>query len=239
MLHKSLRGSDLHAPSNELVENDAGTPIAAFKVVTFTGIGPLGYPAAQLHTSVTQVIRGVTSSVIQSASGQNTGYITALGFMIGTATVPLNTSAWPIGTKLFSDNAGNLSAAPSGMPCATVLKQDATQGVIYIDTVGFTKADFDTLEFPDALSLELAWDINYPSFYTEPTYNPDGTIASSDTWDSSSKIVHVFHKDYTWNLSGQLTKVVVTRVYDGQMLEKDIQYNPDGTFKNVTRIYTP
>jgi len=239
MKHRNLRGAALHAPSNEVVENNTGVDIPAFKAVTFNGIGTsFGYPSIALNNAPTTVLRGVTQSVIPAAAGLNSGYITALGFLNGTATQPIDTHLWPIGTKLFSDASGNLGSTPSGFPAGIVLKQDAVLGVLYVDTVGFTKSDIELLEFPDSLSLELAWDINYPSFYTEPTYNLDGTIATLDIWDSASKTVHVFNKTYTW-MSGQLTKVVITRIPDSQTLEKDFVYNLDGSLKNVTRIYTP
>ena len=239
MKHRNLRGAALHAPSNEIVENNSGSDIAAFKAVTFNGIGTaFGYPSIVLNNAPTTVLRGITQSIIPAATGLNTGYITALGFINGTITQPIDTHLWITGTKLFSDASGNITATPSGFPAGIVMKQDAILGSVYVDTVGFTKSDIDSLTFPDSLSLELAWDITFPSFYSEPAYNVDGTIQSVDTWDSSSKVVHIFNKAYTWT-SGQLTKVIVTRVSDGQTLEKDITYNVDGTLKNVTRIYTP
>lgn len=239
MKHRNLRGAALHAPSNEIVENDTGSDIAAFKAVTFNGIGTaFGYPSILLNNAPTTVLRGITQSVIPAAAGLNSGYITALGFLIGTATQPIDTHLWTVGTKIFSDASGNISAIPSGFPAGIVMKQDATLGAVYVDTVGFSKSDIEILEFPDSLSLELAWDINYPSFFAKATYNIDGTIQALDIYDSSAMTIHVFNKAYTWT-GGQLTKVVVTRVPDSQTLEKDITYNLDGSLNTVTRIYTP
>lgn len=239
MKHRNLRGGALHAPSNEIVENNTGSNIPAFKAVTFDGIGTsFGYPSIVLNNAPVTVLRGITQSIIPMAAGLNTGYITALGFLTGTATQPIDTHLWTTGTRLFSDGSGNISSTPSGFPAGIVMKQDAILGSVYVDTVGFTKNDIEVLEFPDSLSLELSWDINYPSFYTEVAYNVDGTISTVDIYDTSAKVVHVFNKTLTWT-SGLVTKIIVTRVPDGQTIEKDITYNLDGSLKNVTRIYTP
>ncbi len=79
-------------------------------------------------TSAGQTIRGVTLTDCAATVGANTGYITALGFMIG-----INTSAWAEGTKLYSNNAGGLVTTPTGPLVATVYKQDAVNGYLFIE----------------------------------------------------------------------------------------------------------
>jgi hypothetical protein len=228
MIHKNLRGQDLHSPSSELIENNSGSTIPVLKAVKFNGMGTL-YPQIVLANGVTDVIRGVTQAALLTTT---TGYITSLGFLNN-----VDTSAWAVNTVLFADTSGNVTSSPSGLPLATVLKQDAVNGIIYVNSTGITKGDLDALQFPDALSLELAWTSNYPSFYTEATYDVGGKLTRSDVWDTSSKTLHIFSKVFTYT-GALVTEVLVTREYDGQTLQKNIVYDINGKVSNVTRIYT-
>ena len=129
MLHSLLNGGDLHAPTNYYVENDTGSDIPILKVVTYTGIGT-NFPAIRTVTSTVDPVRGVTMTAISATAGVNTGYITSLGFLIG-----VNTSAWAEGTLLYADSSGNLTTTSNGVLVATVYKQDATLGVLFIEGV--------------------------------------------------------------------------------------------------------
>ena len=229
MLHRTLRGSDLHAPSSELIENNTGSTVLALKAVKFNGMGAL-YPQIVLANSNIDVIRGVTQADIATGT---TGYITSLGFLNN-----VNTAVWPVNTMLYADASGNLTNSPINLPIATVLTQDAALGIIYVISTGIIKADLDNLTFPDALSLELAWDISHPSFYSEQTYDLSGRITQTDIWDTPAKGLHIFNKAYTYTGS-LLTKALVTRVYDGKTVEKDLNYDINGRIINVTRTYTP
>ena len=228
MKHKNLRGADLHSPSSELIENNTGSTLNSLAVVTFNGMGTL-YPQVRLANSNNDIVRGVAQSPITTGTA---GYITSLGFLNG-----VNTSAWPANTVLYCDNAGNLTSTMYNLPIAAVLFQDAVNGIIYVNSIGITQVDLDGLTFPDALSLELAWDIAYPSFYSEPTYDISGRITSYDIWDTSAKAVHIFNKTFTYT-GANITKVVVTQLINGKSLEKDIVYNGSGQVLHVTRIYT-
>jgi len=230
MLHRNLRGpSELHSPSSERIENNTGSTIPVFKAVKFVGMGAL-YPQIALANTNLDIIRGITQTEILTGSS---GYITSIGFLNN-----VNTAAWPVNTQLYSDAVGNVTNTPIGLPIASVLKQDAVNGIIYVNSTGIIKADLDALTFPDALSLELAWDINNPSFYTEATYDMSGKIIQSDVWDTSAKALHIFTKVYTYT-GPQLTNALITRVYDGKTLNKTIVYNMSGQIVNVTRTYTP
>lgn len=132
MLHRNLRGKDLHSPSRELVENNTGSTLSALSCVTFDGYGT-AYPQVVLATAPTTVIRGVVSADILTGK---TGYITALGLLDG-----INTSLWTANTKLYCSGMGNLSSAQLGLPVGIVLKQDAVNGIIYVDNTGITAAD--------------------------------------------------------------------------------------------------
>jgi hypothetical protein len=179
--------------------------------------------------STTDVIRGITSSDILNGT---TGYITCIGFMNG-----INTSAWPVNTTLYANTSGVLTTLATGLPVAVVLLQDATNGIIYINNYGVTETIINNLTFPTALSLELAWNIAYPSFYGEPTYTA-GKITSYDIWDTSAKAVHIFNKTYTYT-GINITQVVVTSLIGGQTLTKNLTYNGSNQVTSVTRIYTP
>lgn len=125
------------------------------------------------------------------------------------------------------------------MPVGVVIKQNATSGIVYIENTGITKGDLESLEFPDALSLELQWTTTNPNFYTEPTYNVSNVITRVDIYDNSSKSFHIFEKIYTYNVNNQVTKIEITRLYDGIKITKNITYNVYGNISSVTRTYAP
>src|SRR5271154_3191338 len=104
MFHNQLVGNDLHAPTNQQVENDTGTAINVLMAVTYNGIGAV-YPSIILADGATNRVRGITQTVIEPAG---TGFITSLGFMFGNATAPIDTSGWAEGTVLYADPTGNL-----------------------------------------------------------------------------------------------------------------------------------
>ena len=129
MFHRNATGQDLHAPTNYLVENDTGTDIPLMTVVTFNGMGAdFGFPSILPITSAGQTIRGITMTDVPITSGSNVGYITSLGLMLN-----VNTSAWAEGTKLYSNNAGGLVTTPTGPLVATVLLQNSTTGVLFVE----------------------------------------------------------------------------------------------------------
>lgn len=129
MLHSQLFGADNHAPSNYIVENNTGNDIPILTVVTLIGIGTT-FPSIRPVSSIADPIRGVTLMDIPATLGSNTGYITGLGFMVG-----VNTSAWPVGTQLWSNTLGQLTTTSSGALVATVYKQDAINGYLYIEGI--------------------------------------------------------------------------------------------------------
>jgi len=151
----------------------------------------------------------------------------------------VDTSVWAPGTKLYAQHLGVISSSASGLPVGIVLKQDAVHGVVYIENTGITKGDLEALEFPDALSLELQWFPNNPAFYTEPTYDVNKYITRVDIYDTSAKSFHIFQKVFTYNISHQITKVEITRLFDNIKITKNISYNINGDIASVTRTYTP
>lgn len=127
--HKNLTGSDLHAPTNQLVENNSGSPIAALKGVKFTGMGT-AYPQVAVANGDTDIVVGIAQTAIANGS---TGNITAFGLLIN-----IDTSAWAVGTKLYVDSSGNLSTVDNGSPIALVIKQHASTGILYIIATGLS-----------------------------------------------------------------------------------------------------
>ncbi len=155
MKHSALRGSDLHSPSNELVENNTGSTIPKFRAVTFTSMG-VAYPQIVLANGAVDLIRGITQSDIVNGG---VGYITALGFLNN-----VNTSSWVVGTKLYAQASGVIGSTATGLPVGVVIKQDATVGIVYVENTGITKSDLTDLIVPDATTtikgkVKLAGDL--------------------------------------------------------------------------------
>lgn len=121
--HKNLRGLDLHAPTNELVENNSGADIAALSVVTLDNMGNV-YPQVILAQTTLKHNFGVAGNTIIDGSN---GYVTTLGFLPN-----IDTSPWTEGTILYSSLSGQLSSAIFGKPVALVVKQDSVYGELYV-----------------------------------------------------------------------------------------------------------
>jgi len=126
-LHKNLRGLDLHAPSNELVENQTGSTLTRMQVVRLDGMGTV-YPKVTVADPGAFANFGI---VAYDIAPTKVGYVTAFGFMF-----ELDTSPWVVGTELYSDASGNLTSVANGGVVATVIKQDADFGVLYVVTEG-------------------------------------------------------------------------------------------------------
>lgn len=125
MLHSRLRGRDLHAPTNELVENQSGTTIPAMKVVYLTGQG-VSYPKVALANPALHLNFGISyDQMLNTKSGS----VCVFGFMF-----EVDTSPWPPFSVLYSDSMGNLNTVPNGGIVAQVIKQDATDGILYVTT---------------------------------------------------------------------------------------------------------
>jgi hypothetical protein len=125
-LHSLLRGDDLHAPSNELVEQSTGSTITKLSVVSLSGMGAV-YPNIILANPSARQNFGIAIADILTGEA---GIITAIGFMFN-----VDTSAWTQNTLLYSDISGQLSTTILGSPVAIVIKQDALFGVLYVTTL--------------------------------------------------------------------------------------------------------
>lgn len=90
---------------------------------------------------------------------------------------------------------------------------------------------------PGPLIAELAWDDNYPSNYSELTYDMSGNVTAMNVWDSSAKAIHLFTKAFNYT-AGKLSSVVITRIQTSSTITKNIVYS-GGKVSSVTRTYSP
>src|SRR6478752_6944061 len=122
--HKDLKGRDLHAPSQEFLENNTGSTITKLKVVSLDGMGAV-YPQMKLCNPVAFPAFGIANDDVLTGKA---GYVTCLGFMYN-----LDTSAWVPGTQLFSTTTGDLSTsappASNNTAVAFVVRQHAVFGI--------------------------------------------------------------------------------------------------------------
>ena len=91
----------------------------------------------------------------------------------------------------------------------------------------------------DELSLELQWIYYYANFYTELTYNISKVLTSVDIYIDNTKVTKLFSKDFTYDLSGRCSQVLVTRISDGKTLTKTLTYDGSGYLLTATRVYSP
>jgi hypothetical protein len=225
MKHSVLRGSDLHSPSNELVENNTGSVISKFKAVKFASIG-MAYPEISLANGGIDVIRGITQTDIANGG---VGYITALGFLNN-----VNTSSWAVGTKLYAGIGGVLTTSVIGLPVAYVLKQDASNGTVYVANTGVSVDDVSAASFPADAELEMTWAVAYPTPYKEFSYNVTGDIVDYNVYADNTKAIQIFNKHFSYNLGGNLTQIVTTNLLTLQSKTKAIAYDLDGEMISMT-----
>lgn len=72
--------------------------------------------------------------------------------------------------------------------------------------------------------------------YKEFLYNNDDQLITKNIWETSSKLVQLFSKTFTYNGSGQLITTLLTRISDLTTLTQNISYNGSGQLINITRI---
>lgn len=130
--HKDLRGCDLHAPTNEKVENNSGVQIPKLQVVSLDGHGTL-FP--QVVTADPNTLNNF-GIALETINDGDAGVVTTLGFMLN-----VDTSPWLVNTILYSDASGNLTDTPLGSPVAIVVKQDVNTGVLYVTAFADFVAD--------------------------------------------------------------------------------------------------
>ncbi|CAB4125160.1 hypothetical protein UFOVP53_71 [uncultured Caudovirales phage] len=177
--HALLRGSSLHAPSSELVENISGTSILKLKVVSLNGMGTV-YPKVTLCNPSINSPFGIAQVTIANT---RSGLITCLGFMFS-----VDTHLWSVDTALYSDSSGNLSTIVNGNPIATVIKTDAVYGVLYVGGLGGTSPITPSIaEYFETVSKNLKsypYSLNYTSgVLNSIVYTIDGSHSITKTFN--------------------------------------------------------
>jgi hypothetical protein len=221
--HSALSGADLHSPSREQVENNTGTNMPALVAVTYSSIGR-AFPNVVL-AGTSDIVRGITATAINTGS---TGYIAALGLLNG-----INTSSWSVGTLLYVGGSGSLITTPSGLPIATVLRRDATSGMIYVNAVGVNAADISAASFPAEAELEIDFLVAYPRPYKHFSYSGTGDIVDFDTYADSSMTLHLLNKHFTYGPDGDLASVVTTNLLTGLSKTKTVSYDGSGEIASI------
>lgn len=225
--HRKLQGPDLHAPSNEQVENNTGSLLAKLSCVTFSAMGTL-FPAATLAVGGVDPVRGIVQADI---SNGGIGFVTCIGFLVG-----VNTNIWNPGTKLYCSATGTLTTIATGLPVATVLRKSLTAGVLYVDNTGITQNDLLGVTFPADAELEFMWALAYPKPHKEFTYNVTGDIINFDVYDTPAKVVHIFSKTFSYNVGGNLTTIVSTNLITGLTKTRTIAYDVNGQMISETEV---
>jgi hypothetical protein len=158
--HKYLKSLDLHAPSQELIENRTGLTLTKLRVITLDGMGA-AFPKVRFNNAPFDNPFGIVNADI--ANGKS-GMITCLGFM-----TEIDTSAWTTNTSLYSDNNGDLTTVQNSDIVATVIKQDANYGILYV----FALVNFITANQGSNISWDLSGNAG-----TNPLNNFIGTLDS-------------------------------------------------------------
>jgi hypothetical protein len=125
--HNLITGPGLHAPSNQIVENNSGGAIAQLKVAKFDGFGTT-YPQVVTISSLDDIPAGVIGASGGIASGA-TGVMTALGLVFS-----VNTSTFSVG-RLYTDASGNLTQTVTALEVGQVLRSDIADGIIYFNPI--------------------------------------------------------------------------------------------------------
>ena len=180
--HKNLVEKDLHAPSRYHIENGTLATIPQLMCVKFNGVNTQNYPKITPCTSTSDEVDGVVEDPIL-ASG--IGYVVSNGMLHN-----INTVAWPVNTKLYCTATGTLSTVVTTYtPIATVLKSDATQGILYVHTAG---SGVVATSDPDYSALFAFSDWVGPSigYYTILFYHGlNAAMVEVEVWDGSNAVV--------------------------------------------------
>lgn len=86
---------------------------------------------------------------------------------------------------------------------------------------------------PAALEMELAFKAAHLENHKVLTWAA-GRLTAFDVWETPAMLVKLFHKDFTYDVDGVLTQVVLTRISDGGMLTRDLLYDVDGNLVSMT-----
>jgi hypothetical protein len=84
------------------------------------------------------------------------------------------------------------------------------------------------ITFPAEAELEFMWSLVYSRPYKEFSYNMTGDIVNFDIYDSPLKTIHIFNKNFLYDISGNLTSIISTNVITGLTKTRTILYDING-----------
>ena len=106
-------------------------------------------------------------------------------------------------------------------------------------TAGVTGSGAYTRAEKLAMELEMAFKAAKLSNYREFTYSQQGDLTDIDIYETDSKLVTLFTKDFIYDNKKNLTDILLTRISDGAQLLKLFTYNPQGDLLTITASAGP
>lgn len=86
---------------------------------------------------------------------------------------------------------------------------------------------------PLALEMKLAFKAANLTNYKILSY-VDSILSEIDIWETQAQLTKLFNKVLTYNINGQLSQIILTRISDSTVLTKDFVYNLDGSLNSIT-----
>lgn len=126
--HRTLQGSDLHAPTNQTAENITGGAIPQLKIIKYIGFGS-EFPRISVISSTADVPAGI---VVEPGGipDTGTGQITQIGFVFS-----IDTSVFALG-PVFANASGDLTQLQTPLEVGTILVVNATEGILFFNIMG-------------------------------------------------------------------------------------------------------
>lgn len=84
--------------------------------------------------------------------------------------------------------------------------------------------------------IEILYKAAYNNKYREFTYT-DGNITEIKVWDGAAKTNLLFTKTITYNLSGDITTIVIMDHIASKSLTKTITYEVNGDLDAISEVY--
>ena len=89
-----------------------------------------------------------------------------------------------------------------------------------------------------SVDLDAMFSTAFENYYHEVNYSGSGDITDIQVYDDSLQTTHLFSRTFTYDGSGNLTKIVTADQQNaGVSLTKTISYNESGDVASVARNY--
>jgi hypothetical protein len=202
-LHPFLRGDQLHSPSREQIVNETGSQLNKLKVIKTVIWGTTqNLPAGSLATGPNDRVLGVLEADLPN---NGVGFVTSIGFLEN-----VDTSMWPTGTVLYPSVSGSLSTLQYNFPIAVVLKQDSTDGKLFVRAQGLVPSD---------ILLSVSGNTIVPVSIVDWVSSDGGDLYSVD-------INHGLNTNYP-----------IVRAYLDSLIDEEVELHSIRTISsNITRI---